>query len=401
MSSAPANDRLDVTVEDDGRYHRQSLISWWQQDRLAAAKVLVVGAGALGNELIKTLTLLGVGTIVVVDLDRVENSNLSRCVLFRESDEGEFKATVVARAAKELNPDVEVIPVVGDVRSVFGIGLFAAVDVVLGGLDNREARVFVNQACWKAGTPFVDGAIEGLMGVMRSFVPPGSACYECTMSDRDRELLAARKACSLLTRDQMLEGRVPTTATSASIVASMQVQEAVKLVHRDLLDYTFGGKGFAYNGLTHDSYPVTYPRDEACLAHDSYDEEDRVVVDPGASLGTLLKRAEADLGAGAVLDLEHDIVLAMACEGCDTVETVMRPLFTLKVGEGLCPTCDAARKFDAVHSVTRETTDLHDRGAADLGLAPFDAVTARLGMERRFYLLGAPADVFTELRGSA
>ena len=82
---------------------------------------------------------------------------------------------------------------VGDVRLRAGLGVFGAVDVVLGGLDNREARLYVNQACWKTATPWVDGAIEGLMGVMRVFVPPDSACYECTMSERDHELLAARR----------------------------------------------------------------------------------------------------------------------------------------------------------------------------------------------------------------
>jgi hypothetical protein len=191
MTAAP-NGRLVVDDDgSDGRYHRQTLISWWEQERLASAKVLVVGAGALGNELIKNLALLGVGTIIVIDLDAVENSNLSRCVLFRETDEGRPKAHVVAAAAGALNPEVDVIPVVGDVRTAFGLRVFAEVDLVLGGLDNREARLYVNECCWKTSTPWIDGAIEGLLGTMRVFVPPDSACYECTMSERDHELIAA------------------------------------------------------------------------------------------------------------------------------------------------------------------------------------------------------------------
>jgi molybdopterin/thiamine biosynthesis adenylyltransferase len=86
MARRPAL-RVDLDAEHD-RYHRQSLIAWWDQDRLREARVVVVGAGALGNELVKNLALLGVGTILVVDLDRVENSNLSRCVFFRSEDEG-------------------------------------------------------------------------------------------------------------------------------------------------------------------------------------------------------------------------------------------------------------------------------------------------------------------------
>ena len=72
-----------LQIDDDDRYGRLRLIPWWRQERLAAAKVLVVGAGALGNEVLKNLALIGVGTIVVIDLDEVEPSNLSRSVLFR------------------------------------------------------------------------------------------------------------------------------------------------------------------------------------------------------------------------------------------------------------------------------------------------------------------------------
>src|SRR3954452_8569688 len=136
--------RADVTLElpdtrvdledETGRYHRQTLISWWDQQRLREASVLVVGAGALGNELVKNLTLMGVGRVIVVDSDRIENSNLARCVMFREGDDGRMKAEVVAERAAELNRDVEVVPLVGDVRSKVGLALFSEVDVVLGGL---------------------------------------------------------------------------------------------------------------------------------------------------------------------------------------------------------------------------------------------------------------------------
>ena len=77
-----------LRIDDDDRYGRLRLISWWRQERLAAAKVLVVGAGALGNEVLKNLALVGLGTIYVIDLDDVEPSNLSRSVLFRSEDGG-------------------------------------------------------------------------------------------------------------------------------------------------------------------------------------------------------------------------------------------------------------------------------------------------------------------------
>jgi molybdopterin/thiamine biosynthesis adenylyltransferase len=399
--SARADRRVEVDVEDvDGRYHRQTLISWWDQDRLAAAKVLVVGAGALGNELLKNLALLGIGTVVVVDLDSVEGSNLSRCVLFRESDEGRPKAEVVAEAARELNPQLRVVPVVGDVRTAFGLRVFDEVDVVLGGLDNREARLHVNQSCWKTSTPWVDGAIEGLMGTMRVFEPPGTACYECTMNDRDHELLAARRACSLLTRDEMLEGKVPTTATSASVIAAMQVQEAVKLLHSDRVDGSFGGRGVAYNGLTHDSYVVTYPRREDCLSHDTYDLAAAVRADAGATLGELLDEADGRLGT-SVLDLEREIVTHMECATCAVVEPLFRPIDGLSVGAALCTECGSERKLRLVHSIAREDEELLGLTPAELGLPDFDVVTGRSGGDRCHYLLGGDGSALERIGAAA
>src|SRR5690348_13320644 len=123
----------DVLIIHDGdRYSRLRLISWWRQEKLAAAKVLVVGAGALGNEVIKNLALLGVGTTYVIDLDNVEPSNLSRSVLFRADDGGRPKAVVAAERAREINPEVHVRGIRGDVITDMGLGLFADVDVVIG-----------------------------------------------------------------------------------------------------------------------------------------------------------------------------------------------------------------------------------------------------------------------------
>src|SRR5436309_2540858 len=98
----------DVSGRDEDRFERFRLIGWWDQRRLARAKALVVGAGALGNEIIKNLALLGWGNLLIADKDHVENSNLSRSVLYRERDNGKSKAEVAARAAKEIYPGINV-----------------------------------------------------------------------------------------------------------------------------------------------------------------------------------------------------------------------------------------------------------------------------------------------------
>src|SRR5262245_3586710 len=167
----------------DDRFARFRLISWWDQERLREARVLVIGAGALGNEIIKNLALLGVGQLFVADLDRIELSNLSRSVLFRGSDCGQEKARVAAAGARELFPEMCVQPFVGNVVYDLGLGIYRWADVIIGGLDNREARVAMNQAAAKVGKPWIDGAIERLDGVARVFDPRSGPCYECTMSE--------------------------------------------------------------------------------------------------------------------------------------------------------------------------------------------------------------------------
>jgi molybdopterin/thiamine biosynthesis adenylyltransferase len=394
------SDRLKVEVETvDGRYHRQELISWWDQSRLSSARVLVVGAGALGNELLKNLALLGVGNVIVVDMDRIENSNLSRCVLFRQRDEGRLKAAVAADAIRELNPELSVGAIIGDVRVDVGLGVFADADVVLGGLDNREARLRINECCWKAGIPFIDGAIEGLMGIMRVFVPPGSACYECTMNARDHELIAARKSCSLLTREQMLEGKVPTTATSASVIAAMQVQEAVKLLHADRLESDFAGKGFVYNGLTHESYVVNYARRE-CQSHDSYDLAGSLAASATTTFAELLERAAQEL-TDPVLDLEHEVAVSLDCAPCGLSERVLLLIDRLKTPKAICKTCGSELRPVTRHSLTADDGELLQLTPAQLGLPRFDVVTAREGAKRRLHFrIEADQNVFDQLPSS-
>jgi adenylyltransferase/sulfurtransferase len=177
---------VEVTLEE-GRYHRQELISWWDQSRLRAARVLVVGAGALGNEIVKNLSLLGVGSIEVVDMDRIEHSNLARCVLFTDDDCGRYKSEVVAQRATGLNPDVTATAHTSRVERL-GLGYLRRFDLVIAGLDSREARLWVGSSCRKLGLTWVDGAIEGLRGLVRVF-PPTGACYECTLGEADRKIL--------------------------------------------------------------------------------------------------------------------------------------------------------------------------------------------------------------------
>lgn len=256
---------INISSDINNRYSRFKLIPWWEQNVLKNSKILVVGCGALGNEIVKNLAMLGVGNIFVVDLDKVEKSNLSRSVLFRKNDEGKSKAETICKRAKEINDEINIKYFNGNVFEL-GLGIFIDMDIVICGLDNREARLFVNQSCWKVNRPWIDGAIETLNGLARMFIPPDGVCYECTMNEIDYKLLNKRKSCLLLGYDDIQQGKIPTTPTISSLIAGIQVQEAVKFLHKKNFDL-LGGKAFMYNGITNESYIVRYQKNDNCPSH--------------------------------------------------------------------------------------------------------------------------------------
>jgi len=394
-------DREPIVVADDDvddRYSRLRLIPWWDQDRLLSARVMVVGAGALGNEILKNLALLGIGHIFIVDMDNIENSNLSRSVLYRESDEGRSKAEVAAARIKEINPSIKVQWFHGNVAYDLGLGVFRSMDVVMAGLDNREARLAINQSCWKVNRPYIDGAIEVLHGFARVFVPPDGPCYECTMNELDYKLLSARRSCALLSRDELLEGKVPTTPTTSSIIAAVQVQEMVKLIHNRPELPVLKGKGFVFNGLTHDSYIVDYPVKEDCYSHDTYasiENLGRSVRD--TTVGSMLNVARERLGLDAQLEFDKEIVSSLRCDACGTGERTFRALGRVTETMGRCPSCGAMRNPELTHAVYGNE-DYLDMTLADIGLPPFDIVTARVGLDAlHFELSGDREEALGEL----
>ena len=363
------------------RYHRQTLIAWWDQQRVARTRILVVGAGALGNEILKLLALIGSGYTLVYDPDRIERSNLSRSVLFRQADEGQPKAAIAVRQMRVLNPDVAAHAIDANVLTAAGLGVFHWADVVIGAVDNREARVFINAACARTDRSWVDGAIEGLSGVVRVFAPSRGACYECTMNATDRKLLAERRSCALLARDAVARGHVPTSAVAASIIGAMEVEEAIKVVHGQP---TLTGAGLHLDGLHNEISRVTYPRRPDCPGHDQLGPIVPLGVGVGdVTLAALLERAEATLGPGAALDLSRDVIVRLTCPACGDATPGRAVLGTVRESQAGCPRCGTHRVVEIAASIGRDS-DLDLRQTpADLGVPPFDIIVARQGMERQ------------------
>jgi molybdopterin/thiamine biosynthesis adenylyltransferase len=382
--------KIDHGAADD-RFARLRLIGWWDQERLARARVMVIGAGALGNEILKDLALLGLKNVFIADRDRIENSNLSRSILFRERDCGRNKADVAAERAAEIYPEICVQPFVGNVVYDLGQGIYRWADVILGGLDNREARVAINLATARAGKVWIDGAIERLEGVARVFDPATGPCYECTMGENDWKMLEARRSCALLTRGEMELGKVPTTPTTASIIAGVQVQEAIKYLHG--LE-TIAGRGFHFDGTHHQSYMINYMRKPDCPAHDA-DRPVEVLPWRATSTrtGDLLDRVRSDLGPDAILETGRDLLASLHCPECGDDEPVFASLGKVTLAQGRCPRCERPRTPALFHTIDGRRADLLDLPLAAIGVPPWDVLGGRAGMNQRFYELGGDRDL--------
>ena len=360
----------------EGRFARLEAIEWWDQALLARTRVLVIGAGALGNEVIKNLAMLGVGHMVVVDMDCVEMSNLSRSILFRETDEGRPKADCVAEVARHIYRGLQIKPLVGNVLADVGLGYFRWADVVIGALDNREARVFVNSACARLGKPWFDGGIEVLHGIVRGFAPPRTACYECTLSQVDWDLINKRRSCSLLARRALANRGTPTTPTTASIIGAMQVAEMVKHLHG--LPAMLG-QGLVFDGAAHTSYTINYPINPDCPWHEApVLVESLGKIHSETPLEVIWQLATQRMGAPDALDLARELVERLECPACHHVASVFQAAEKIHEDQLRCPLCGEECAPVFLHSIT-SGSPLLSKTPRELGLPAWDIVWCRRG----------------------
>ncbi|MGQ4874570.1 MAG: ThiF family adenylyltransferase [Promethearchaeia archaeon] len=154
-------------------YARQQLIPGWDQSVMENGCVMIVGVGALGCEIAKDFALMGIGKLILVDLDTIETSNLSRQMLFRPGDEGRYKAEVAAERLKEMNPFLKV-DFYNEKLQKLPASVYEEADVVIMALDNFNARMDLNKICLRLKKPIVEGGTVGFEGHVQVIIPEGS-----------------------------------------------------------------------------------------------------------------------------------------------------------------------------------------------------------------------------------
>ncbi len=243
MTNYVDNDRCD-------RYDRQKRIMGWNQEKLEQSKILVAGAGALGNEIIKNLALAGIGHILIVDMDIIEAANLSSTVLFRANDTGLPKALVAAEAARKINPDIDVRHVYKDISFDSDANFFRHADIVIGGLESISSRCRARMLCRLAGVPYIDAGMSAWTGEVRWFMPDDRLCSKCGPGNEDAKDASFENGFDTDDRDEFHDH--PVTISTSTVIAG--------ILTREVLKYIFGNPVNSQETIIYNSLDLTLCR---------------------------------------------------------------------------------------------------------------------------------------------
>ena len=251
-----------MTLSDDQleRYARHIVlkeIGGAGQQKLLKSKVLVVGAGGLGSPVLLYLAAAGVGTLGIVDDDRVALSNLQRQITYGLKDVGTMKTVSASKALSSLNPDIQINPHAVRLTEENAYDLVKNYDVIADGSDNFETRFAVNDACFKAKKPLVSAALLQFDGQLSTFKPyetspEGKAlpCYRCLVGEKPPRDDAFN--CS----EMGILGAI------AGVMGTLQATEVIK----ELLGTgkSMAGSLLIYDGLNVRFKIVRLPKDPQC-----------------------------------------------------------------------------------------------------------------------------------------
>ncbi len=353
--------------------------------------VLIGGVGALGNELVRLLAMLGVGRLILVDPDVVELHNGNRSVLFllagieEATASGLPKVEAAARAVRMIRPDVEVIPYRGLIREI-GRGVYEQCDIALSAFDAALPRLQMQLAARAADVPFVDGGIGGLEArdLLRgqvTYLPAGDGpCFGCTVSPSERAALASMlhgTAGSCVADAQRLwdAGSAPTTPMIASIIGAAQVSTALSALLPDAPNPPPGPWETPFDLIAAPAGKA-HTRNPLCPFHEtiSLGEADVVTTETVDTLrvNDLIELARPHVGDEAQLCLSEALAIEATCSACGARETeINRP--TSEVSRRCC-VCGKTCRFAAtdVRSRVFEDDPLAGRTLAELGLPRWD-----------------------------
>ena len=204
-----------LTEEERERYDRQIMIRGLGEDgqeKLKQARVIIAGSGGLGSPAAIYLATAGVGTIRIVDHDKVELSNLNRQILHWDKDIGRNKVDSATEKLSQLNQDVKIEPVEDTISEANVSLLVAGFDLIVDAMDNLPTRYLLNKAAIENNIPFIHGAVYGLEGRAMTIIPGKTACLKCVY------------------RRPIPQEKFPVIGVTPAVIGCIQATEAIKYI---------------------------------------------------------------------------------------------------------------------------------------------------------------------------
>ena len=245
---------MDLELNDDEMhlYSRQILLDGWDieaQEKLKLANVLIVGCGGIGCTSAELLARAGVGQITLIDADTIEMSNLQRQIAYVEENIGFYKAEILAKRLKQINPHIRIENYNSKLDESNAEQLISTQDLVLDGCDNFTTRYLVNQICTQLNVPLISASAIGFQGQL--FIVEGdSACYECLFPKEEHANESLRCADSGV------------LATTPNVMASLQAHHA--LLYLGLAKTPLKQKLLLWDGLSMKQRLLAFEKDIDC-----------------------------------------------------------------------------------------------------------------------------------------
>lgn len=240
-----------LNQSEKDRYERQLImpeISEAGQIKIRSASVFIAGVGGLGSISSYYMTAAGVGRIRLVDYDRVELSNLNRQIMHHTSDIGQWKISSAERKLHKLNPNCRLETIQETITADNVVDLSRGCDLILDASDNLATRTALNRAAIALQIPFIYGGIHGFTGMVSTFRPRETACFECVFP-------------SSLNQPA---GPIGVLGATAGLVATLQCIEAIKLILQ--LDSTLTNQLLRIDGRDMSFKKIHLTRNKNCTA---------------------------------------------------------------------------------------------------------------------------------------
>ena len=306
----------------------------WSEERVGAARALVVGAGALGYEVAGHLARAGWGTLVLVDGDDVGH----------EDDAGASRAVALAAGVRGVNPDVRALALAGDLRLAVGAGLVARVDVVLCCLEDRDARIALAQLVARTGRLHIDGDAGPGAGTVRVFEGREGPCYGCGLTADDLRGIRLEPS-GLAARRAGAVAAAPTTPSRASALGALMAEQALAGLHRDAPARSRATGREIRGDAAHDRFgtPTALPVNPECPVHALVPPGPPQLHVPGeVSWAEIVIEARALTGRGTVVHLPTPVLHRWECPACKAAGYLPPVAEVARDAERLaCPACGA------------------------------------------------------------